>query len=257
MAPTALITGMNGTLAPVVAREFERKGYQVKAWNRDQVPPDQVDQVEHFVLQNPPQVIAHLAMGPENWAGQLAGLSRRLNIPFLFTSTAMVFDHEPDGPHQVNDPRTAQDDYGRYKIRCEDAIKAASDQSLIVRIGWQIQAEGKGNNMIAALDSMMANEGVIKASEDWIPACSFMEDTAAGLVALVEKNAQGLFHLDSNAQSGWNFPTVVEGLKSLLGKAHWQVETNLEYRHDQRLADTEGQLASLHPLPSLADRLAS
>ena len=57
---------------------------------------------------------------------RIARLAAATDLPFLFTSTAMVFDHEPDGPHRPADPRTARDDYGRMKIASEDAVLAAT-----------------------------------------------------------------------------------------------------------------------------------
>lgn len=76
-------------------------------------------------------------------------------------------------------PRTARDDYGRSKVACEEAILAASPQATVLRIGWQIDFEPTGNDMVAALDAGQAREGSIGASRLWTPASSFLADTAA------------------------------------------------------------------------------
>jgi dTDP-4-dehydrorhamnose reductase len=143
-----LITGLNGTLAPQVARAATAAQIEVVGWNRSEVNPDDQLACEQWLDSLRPQAILHLAMGSTQWAGQLAQLAAKFNIPFLFTSTAMVFHNEPDGPHAVEAPRNAQDDYGRYKITCEDAIVTSNSAAMVVRIGWQIDGEQAGNNML-------------------------------------------------------------------------------------------------------------
>ncbi|PTT78536.1 dTDP-4-dehydrorhamnose reductase, partial [Pelomonas sp. HMWF004] len=99
-------------------------------------------------------------MGSARFAGFLA--ARCPN--FLFTSTARVFDHQPDGPHDVADDRSARDEYGRYKIDCENAVLLASPTPVIARIGWQIDPTQPGNNMLMTLDGWQARDGQVNAS---------------------------------------------------------------------------------------------
>lgn len=83
-----------------------------------------------FLQRMRPDAIAHLAMGAESWAAQLAAYAALAQIPFVFTSSAMVFHHQPDGPHAESDVANAEDEYGRYKIRCEQAIGQANSPGL-------------------------------------------------------------------------------------------------------------------------------
>jgi dTDP-4-dehydrorhamnose reductase len=156
----------------------------------------------------------------------------------------MVFDHEPDGPHHVGDARSARDDYGRYKIACEDAIRAASGRAAIARIGWQIDPSQPGNNMLMALDEWQRRDGRVAASRLWTPACSFMADTAAALLALVDRPQPGLHHLDSNAQDAWRFDELAHALARAHGR-DWRVETTEDYQHDQRLVGGPSRLPPL------------
>ena len=147
-----LITGLKGSLAPRAAQAARQRGYVVAAWDRSAVPPDVPAAGDAFLAQLQPHAILHLATGNEAWAEQLATYAAQQGIAFVFTSTAMVFDHVPDGPHAVDDARTAKDDYGRSKIRSEDAVLAANAAAMVARIGWQIDPEVVGNNMLRALD---------------------------------------------------------------------------------------------------------
>ncbi|CAM4028075.1 sugar nucleotide-binding protein [Roseateles saccharophilus] len=242
-----LITGLNGTLAPRLAEAARAAGHEVVGWDRSAVDPEDEAAAAAWLHMQQLDAIAHLGMGSARFAGWLAARCER----FVFTSTAMVFSHEPDGPHDVADARSARDDYGRYKIGCEDAIAAASTTAAIARIGWQIDPTQPGNNMLMALDDWQRREGRVAASRAWTPACSFMADTAAALLALLERPQPGVHHLDSNAETGWRFDELARALARAF-RRDWRVEVHEDYRHDQRLV---GGRTQLPPLASAFARL--
>ncbi|MGQ3053567.1 MAG: sugar nucleotide-binding protein [Roseateles sp.] len=235
-----LITGLNGTLAPRLAEAARAAGHEVVGWDRRAVNPDDEALSAAWLSAQSVDAVAHLGMGSARFAGWLA--SRCPN--FLFTSTAMVFDHEPDGPHDVGDARSAKDDYGRYKIECEDAVLLANDTPVIARIGWQIDPTQPGNNMLMALDDWQTREGRVAASSAWTPACSFMADTAAALLSLMERRLPGIFHLDSNAEEAWRFDELARALAQKF-RRDWRVEAHQDYRHDQRLVGGSSRLPPL------------
>ncbi len=234
-----VITGLRGTLAPHFAAAFSACGYEIIGWNREFVPPEDKPRCNSWLEEIRPDAICHLAQGSETWGAVLAAHAHRQSIPFLFTSSAMVFHHDPDGPHRPDDARTARDEYGLYKIRCEDLIRRENPRSIIVRIGWQIDSNARGNNMMAHLDRQQKESGCIGASRNWIPACSFMEDTASACRQLMENAQAGIYHLDSNAGDRWSFDRIVGGLKKKYTRDEWVIVPNEDYRHDQRLVGHE------------------
>ena len=240
-----MITGLGGTLAPVLAREATSQGVQVIGWNRDEVPPEDIVASQAWLQAVQPDAIAHLGMGSPEWAGRLAAYASSRDLPLVFTSSAMVFHHEPDGPHAPHDTRTAQDGYGRYKIACEDAVLAAHPGATIARIGWQIDPTQPGNNMLMALDQWQASQGRVAASRRWKPACSFMADTAQALAGLLRRPVAGIVHLDSNAEEGLSFLEIVLALQAAFGRGHWLVQPHDDYVHDQRLVGGVAPLAAL------------
>lgn len=244
-----LITGLNGTLAPKLAVAARAAGLEVIGWDREAIAAAASPEAEQWLAETAPDAIAHLAMGDPAWAGLLARHAAERGLPMVFTSTAMVFDPVPDGPHGLHDERTGKDDYGRYKIACEDAVRAANAAASVVRIGWQIDPDGRGNNMLAALDEWQRREGKVAASRAWLPACSFMEDTAQALLRLLITPAPGLVHLDSNAGEGHRFDAIVAALRERFGRDDWRLETHEDYRHDQRLRGGEALM------PGLSERL--
>lgn len=233
-----LVTGMNGTVAPRLAQHARGAGHEVVAWRRDDVPPDDVDACRDFIDQVSPHGIAHLAFGAESWAAQLAGEAARREIPFVYTSTSMVFAQRPNGPYTTASTRTADEEYGRYKMRCEDAVLGASDQAMVVRLAYQVDPDGKGNNLVAHLDAAAGAGVSIPASTRWIPALAFLDDTAAALLSFLTNPAPGVHHLDANAETGWTYHQVVTALKEMLGRS-WHVLPSEVPDHDQRLAGSD------------------
>lgn len=244
-----LITGLGGTLAPMLAQAARARGVKVLGWNRHQIDPQDSAAAQAWLRHEAPDAIAHLALGPLSWAQQLAAHAAEAGKPFVLTSTAMVFDHQPDGPHAPADPRNARDDYGRSKIGCEDAVLAAHPQAMVARIGWQIDPAQPGNNMLMALDRWQAEQGEVAASRAWTPACSFMADTAAALAQLLCVPVPGVHHLDSNADEAWRFDQIVRALQQACDRPHWRLRVHDDYRHDQRLVGGPTRL------PPLSQRL--
>ena len=240
-----LITGLNGSLAPVLARSAALAGVHVLGWNRALVDPDDVAGGAGFLAAERPDAIAHLGMGSANWAGRLAAHAQTRGIPFVFTSTAMVFDSIPDGPHGIDAERNSQDPYGQCKIACEDAVRSAYPDASVARIGWQIDPLQPGNNMLMALDGWQARDGHVACSRAWRPACSFMQDTVAALTKLLAMPSPGVVHLDSNAEEGHGFDRIAAALKQAFSREDWVLREHDDYRHDQRLVGSAGLLPPL------------
>lgn len=249
-----LVTGHSGTLAPKLLRAAAARGLDVCRWDRERWPTDAPDTFAAAWRELQPDAVLHLALGPVAWAQALAAQAARAALPFVLTSTAMVFDHATAGPHGVDDARSARDDYGRYKIAVEDAVRGAHAEACIARIGWQIDADARGNNMLAHLDAMQARDGEVAASSAWLPACSFMDDTAGALLDLALSRQASVVHLDSNAGEGHAFDAIVRALQRAFARDAWRVRVHEDYRHDQRLV--AGPVA-LPPLSARLPRLAS
>ena len=102
--------------------------------------------------------------------------------------------------------------------------------------------------LVMTLEAQQQQQGHIQVSEQWIPACSFMADTAAALYTLLERNIPGTYHLDSNALEAHPFARIVAALSGHFGRG-WTLEHTADYRHDQRLIGHETLM------PPLSSRL--
>ncbi len=142
------------------------------------------------------------------------------------------------------------DDYGRYKLACEQRVQAAHPEALIVRLGWQIGEVPGANHMVDYLDRMFRAQGHIEASVHWYPACSFLADTAPSLIRTMQTCPPGIYHLDGNP--GLNFYDIAVGLNHLQG-GRWVVNPSERPIQNNQMVDPRVQVSPitrrLHPAP--------
>jgi dTDP-4-dehydrorhamnose reductase len=238
----ALLTGMNGTVAPVLAESLAASGYAFLPWDRELHPIDNREAVEGFIVSESPDLLCHLAMGSPDWTEWMAQICAERDIPFLFTSTVSVFSSSQVGPFSIEDTPQPQDDYGRYKLECEQRIQAANPNAWIVRLGWQIGSSPGGNHMVDYLDRTYREKGVIEASTEWFPGCSFLPDTAETLTTILEGMPSGLYHLDGNP--GLSFHEIALGLNRLQGNP-WKVVPAANLVQNHRMLDPRVTVAPI------------
>lgn len=230
----AIITGMNGTVAPVIARLLKEKGFEIISWDRNKVHVDNNFMGREFISSHNPDWILHIGMGSPDWAEMLAGISREMNMKFLFTSTAGVYTGQGSGPYDILSYPDANDDYGKYKIFCEQKIIRANGNAYIARLGWQIGNAGNSNNMIDFLEQRMAESGKVRASDIWLPSCSFLGDTANALYDLLTEKTPGLYLVNSNQR--FSFYQIVSALNKKHGY-RWNIELDNSFSKDDRMVD--------------------
>jgi dTDP-4-dehydrorhamnose reductase len=233
-----LLTGMNGTVAPVLAEELRRRGDEVVAWDRGAVSPEDRGAIESFIRETKPSALVHCAMGSSQWAEDMSRVCAEEGSTFLYVSSASVYGTQQYGPFTVDDVPQPSDDYGRYKLECEQRVRAANADARIVRIGWQIALRRGGNQMTEYLAQRQAEDGHIAASTEWFPACSFLDDTARTLADVIGL-PPGLYLLDGNP--GWSFRDIAAALNTVLG-TKWDVRSTQEFRWNNRMIDSGARI---------------
>jgi dTDP-4-dehydrorhamnose reductase len=257
MSQRALITGCRGTVGRALRAHLERAGWTVEAWDRDAVPIDDYRTMETYVEDTKPSALFHLAVAsqptqvpspPEQawrvnfeWTSELAWITRQLGVPFVFTSTVMVFTEAVPGPYTIAMRPDAGHDYGRGKREAEARVFAQNPSARVARLGWQIGEGLEGNHM----NAWLAARGTVEASTRWLPACSMLSDTAAALEQ-VALGRPGVYHVDAN--EGWSFFDIACALRERAG-ADWTITPTFGRAYDQRLLDARLSL------PGLAERL--
>ena len=237
----AIITGMNGTVAPVVAQTFKSHGYEVIPYDRSIIPIDDYDAIYHFIKTHNPRIILHLALGPKSWGVMLAEIAKTLDITYAYISTVSVYSNEQKGPFVFTDEPIPNDDYGKYKKTSEDLIKAANDRSYILRIGWQIGTEAGSNNMIDYFQKQMNENGLIKVSSNFYPSCSFITDTADAIYELVTNHNPDLYLINSNhTYSLYDIGLYLKTIHPLL-----KFKDDPAFKYDNRMFDVRVPIKKL------------
>ena len=260
-----LVTGASGTVGRALTAHLQAQGHEVVAWDRGAAPPDDYAAMERFVRTVAPDVLYHLAIASQptgragesqlvnvHWPSELAWLTRQLGVRFVFTSTVMVFSDDARGPFTPASVPDAAEGYGAEKRAAEARVVAQNPEARIVRLGWQIGTDpgDGGNHMAAWCVAQMQQHGRIEASTRWLPACSFLEDTADALTDAVTRRP-GLYLVDGN--DGWTFYDIACALAAKL-RQPWRVVPTHAFAFDQRMHDPRLQLPPLRErLPALCE----
>lgn len=238
----AILTGMNGTVAPALAKLLKSHGHSVVAWDRSVVPIERREQYESFILDHKPDWFFKIATGSPDWMAGTAEVCYQNNIKYLFTGSVSVFDGGKPGPFPLDKVPDATDDYGRYKAECERRVRAVNPDAIIARLSWQIGDAPGSNNMVDFLTKANKEKGMIEASTGWIPSCTFLVDTAEALYKLIREYPAGLYQLEGNP--GWSFYEIVTALNKLHGNP-WKVVKKEEPRKDIRMVDDQVPVGKL------------
>lgn len=259
-APRALLTGASGTVGQALEAELTTAGWTVARWNRRAVPIDDYDAMEAFVRSTGAHALFHLAIASRptgktgeswavnfEWTSELAWICRVLELRFVFISTAMVFTDAAVGPFTLESVPDAREGYGHEKRLAEERVAYQNPHAQVVRLGWQLGTRGD-NTMQRFFARQHAEHGELRASTRWLPACAFVEDTAAALRRLTAA-PPGLYMLDSNER--WSFFEIARAVTAASGQP-WKLIPTDDFVYDQRLRDPRPGMPSLRArLPSL------
>jgi dTDP-4-dehydrorhamnose reductase len=240
------ITGAGGTLGSALKGAIINRGDHPIAWDRVKCPPDNSDAIREYLYEVKPDLMIHAAVPSTptdrreegilvmvNWPKQIAAVCKELAIPFMYISTVMVYTSKNQGPYNVKSLPDETKGYGHEKLLGEQACVKANPDTRIVRLGWQIQDLPEGNSMTAYLQNQFEDDGLIRASTKWIPACSYVEDSAEAILAIPEK--PGVYLLDGN-HSNMNFYDIACSLSRTL-HMNWRVEAVSDFIYNQRMED--------------------
>jgi dTDP-4-dehydrorhamnose reductase len=240
-----LVTGASGTVGSVLCEHLCEKNIQIEKWNRSLVPPGDYQRMKDYITNVNPPVLFHLAYAPKGtadetwkinyeWPSELAWITKLLGVKFIFISTNLIFSNQWQGPFTIEDVADAPSGYGFEKRMAEERVRSQNPQSVIIRLGWQIGKTPGGNNMIDFFERKMRTEGVIKASVNWKPACSFLEDSCEKIADIGLNFSAATYQLDSNER--WDFFSIATALNKFHG-TRWNIVRTKDYTWDSRMKD--------------------
>jgi nucleoside-diphosphate-sugar epimerase len=250
MKAMAYVTGLTGTVAPFLVRALKTRGYatgghHIRVNEAHDIPLSLAD-----INLVQPTIIYHLALGPIAWAEALASYAYEHHLPFVYVSTASVFDDNAAGPYPLSAIVNARQGYGLYKYQCERAVLKVNPQAYVIRIGWQIDPEQRTdtNNMFRFFQDQLNQQGKIVVSDQYFPSSSWLDDTGKALVNLIRDHPGGLYHLNGNTND--SLYTIASKLNKQFSKK-WIIEKDDTLKRNDVLLDSIYPLAIFQKLVNI------
>lgn len=142
------------------------------------------------------------AIAPELLANAiLARRSKEQSIRLVQILTDFVFDGQQATPY-LPDARTKPlNVYGASKLAGEQAVQGLLADALIVRTAWLYSVHG--HNFVKSMLRLMAEKPQLGVVYDQVGAPTWARTLANTLWALLDKQAQGIFHCADNGVASW------------------------------------------------------
>jgi dTDP-4-dehydrorhamnose reductase len=144
--------------------------------------------------------------------GDLARACHRLGVRLVLPSTDYVFDGRADRPYREEDATGPINVYGASKLEGERlAREATGDRALVVRTaspfgsaGARRAREGTGGNFVETMIRVGTRTRHLRVVDDIVMSPTSTRDVAAGILALLHRDAPGgIYHLVNAGQASW------------------------------------------------------
>jgi len=124
--------------------------------------------------------------------GRLGEVARESGKWVLHISTDFVFDGGLDRPYAETDAPNPISEYGRSKLAGERLLEASGCRHCILRLEWTYGPNG--NHFITKLLRRAQAGGPVSVVDDQVGAPTATADVAGVILAMMEKQATGLYH---------------------------------------------------------------
>ena len=143
---------------------------------------------------------------------------RNKKIKIVHFSTDYVFDGTAREPYKEDDPCNPINVYGESKLAGEHYLQSLSAEYLLIRTSWLFGR--RGNNFVKAIlekakaktyiaetmekaHAKPTKPSILEVVEDQIGSPTYTKDLAAAAALLIEKNAQGIYHVTNRGNCNW------------------------------------------------------
>lgn len=222
-----LIAGGSGQLAKEFILELEKRNISFLAPNEKEFDVTNKKNIETIVLAYKPDIILNCSAYTDvenssinknlsylinrDAVAYLTEQAKKINAKFIHFSTDYVFDGKKQKPYIETDETNPLNDYGKSKLEGEhEALKY--NNSLILRLSWLI-GNGK-QNFLYKLLGWTKKFKTINVSNDEISVPTFAFDVVKYVLAAVDKNLNGLYHLP-NSGCASRYELALEFIKNM------------------------------------------
>ncbi len=207
-----LITGSGGQLAKELAKALDTQSMEFKAPQEEDLNITDIQRVTSVIEELKPDVILNCAAfnlvddaeknpsiaNSVNYHAveNISFICKRMNIFLIHYSTDYVFDGKKRDFYREEDKTNPVNEYGRSKLRGEEAIRKNMDDFLILRLSW-VLGMGK-NNFLYKLSGWAKQNHILKISADEISVPTYTEDIANITLSALKQGLTGTFHLTNS-----------------------------------------------------------
>ena len=211
-----LVVGANGMLGQDLVAMLEERGHDVDAADRAELDITDPASAKAGVVgydvvvncaawtavddaeTNEDAAFTVNAVGPAN----LAVAARSAGARLVQISTDYVFAGDASSPYAEDAPLQPKSAYGRTKGAGEWAVRANTDDYLIIRTAWLYGA--KGNCFPKTMVKLLEDRESLTVVDDQVGQPTWTVDLADLVIRLVEAGApSGTYHGTSSGQTSW------------------------------------------------------
>lgn len=218
-----LITGGKGQLGSDFTRIARAAGHEVIALGQadgnitdsahisqaiKQAAPDIVINAAAYTAVDKAETEVDLAYAVNrDGAANVANACAQLNIPVIHISTDYVFDGEKPIPYTEDDQSNPLGIYGKSKWEGEEAVRAATDKHLIVRIAWVFGVFG--HNFVKTMQRLAREREELSVVSDQTGGPTPTRALSKALLSMAEQALQqngpwGTYHYCGQYATCWH-----------------------------------------------------
>lgn len=131
----------------------------------------------------------------------LAEACARTGAMLVHYSTDYVFNGEATSPYRIDQKREPLNAYGRSKAVGEEALESSKADWLCLRTSWLYAPWGK--NFLRTIAAAALTKPQLKVVNDQRGRPTSAEHLARTTLALIEKGAEGMYHLTDGGECTW------------------------------------------------------
>jgi dTDP-4-dehydrorhamnose reductase len=275
-----IIFGGGGQLGVELCREFERRHWLVKRFDRQSVDITNGHRVEEAVAQADPQLVINAAAYNQVDIAEneplaayqanalavrnIAMACRQTDARLVHYSTDYVFDGTKGSPYVETDAPHPLGAYAVSKLAGELYAQAYLNQPLIIRTSGVFGPGGMftpRGNFVELMLRLANSNNPIRVVQDHVASPTYAPAMASRTADLVERGLGGLFHMGGGEAISWYaYAKLIFELAGL--SPSLQPTDEREYRTAARrpkysaLSNMKLEAAGIAPMPSLREAVS-
>lgn len=220
-----LLIGKNGQVGAEVHKQSQERGYEVKAFGREELDIADSVKVKKTIDKLKPAIIVnasafHFVPDCERYPDKsflvnsialkiISETCHEYGIRFVTYSTDYVFDGLKGSPYDEDDKPNPLQIYGISKLAGEYVTLNYSPKSIVIRgsgiYGGKHGSRSKKGNFVISLLKQTRIKKTIEVSSEQIISPTYSHDLVAATLNLLSKNPPGgIYHLVNEGYCSWS-----------------------------------------------------